>query len=184
MATATHPGAQTERRGGAGPVRACLAVRTPPAALLAEFVVQVTPVRASLCLALQLGEQLFEVVALTQRVELLVRCQVFDILVTLRDGLPQQIHGPVGVTGRRLAALGLCERLVRLGQGNTLRQPAGGVKGILYGVLVKPDQLLGRPGGGGVLAQPEPGLAQNLEIPMEKVSRPSGSRGFARRTAS
>src|SRR2546430_26671 len=28
------PGAQTERRGGAGPVGACLAVRTPPAAFL------------------------------------------------------------------------------------------------------------------------------------------------------
>ena len=27
-------GAQTERRGGAGPVGACLAVRTPPAALV------------------------------------------------------------------------------------------------------------------------------------------------------
>src|SRR5262245_51632190 len=30
----TVAGAQTERRGGAGPVGACLAVRTPPAALL------------------------------------------------------------------------------------------------------------------------------------------------------
>ena len=30
----TSPGAQTERRGGAGPAGACLAVRTPPAALL------------------------------------------------------------------------------------------------------------------------------------------------------
>src|SRR5947209_5147659 len=30
------PGAQTERRGGAGPVGACLAVRTPPAALLSS----------------------------------------------------------------------------------------------------------------------------------------------------
>src|SRR5437868_13850159 len=30
---ATCPGAQTERRGGAGPAGACLAVRTPPAAL-------------------------------------------------------------------------------------------------------------------------------------------------------
>jgi hypothetical protein len=28
------PGAQTERRGGAGPVRACLAVRTSPAAFV------------------------------------------------------------------------------------------------------------------------------------------------------
>jgi hypothetical protein len=30
------PGAQTERRGGAGPVGACLAVRTPPAASFDE----------------------------------------------------------------------------------------------------------------------------------------------------
>src|SRR5262245_11755564 len=31
------PGAQTERRGGAGPAGACLAVRTPPAAFLAAY---------------------------------------------------------------------------------------------------------------------------------------------------
>src|SRR5262245_5520432 len=30
-------GAQTERRGGAGPAGACLAVRTPPAALFCPF---------------------------------------------------------------------------------------------------------------------------------------------------
>src|SRR5438552_8563617 len=30
------PGAQTERRGGAGPAGACLAVRTPPAVLVID----------------------------------------------------------------------------------------------------------------------------------------------------
>jgi hypothetical protein len=32
MATATNPGAQTERRGGAGPVRGLLGDKTSPAA--------------------------------------------------------------------------------------------------------------------------------------------------------
>src|SRR5437870_8405619 len=33
-------GAQTERRGGAGPAGACLAVRTPPAALLSTSAIR------------------------------------------------------------------------------------------------------------------------------------------------
>jgi hypothetical protein len=36
MATATYPGAQTERRGGAGPVRGLLGGKTSPAAFFAS----------------------------------------------------------------------------------------------------------------------------------------------------
>jgi len=36
MATAAHPGAQTERRGGAGPVRGLLGGKTSPAAMFQE----------------------------------------------------------------------------------------------------------------------------------------------------
>jgi hypothetical protein len=45
------PGAQTERRGGAGPVRACLAVRTSPAAFVvpAERVVLPEKVHTGSC---------------------------------------------------------------------------------------------------------------------------------------
>ena len=67
MVTATFPGAQTERRGGAGPVGGLLGGKDPSGRFASES------------LPLQLHEQLVEVLPVPERIHSGVRLQALDV---------------------------------------------------------------------------------------------------------
>src|SRR5262249_61060264 len=88
---ASGPGAETERRGLAGPVRDLLGGETSPAAFCSSAR------KLLLLLSFELFEQLPEIVARSQRLEVCVLFQLGCILVTSRDGLSQQRPRPVRI---------------------------------------------------------------------------------------
>src|SRR5262249_3385197 len=97
------PGAQTGRRGGAGPAGGCVAVRPPPAAFLSEL------------LSVQLREQLPEVLPITERIKSRVGLETVEVGPVLEVAAPasllEQGHGPGGVALALLGVLDCCSGL-------------------------------------------------------------------------
>src|SRR5262245_55090206 len=91
----TNHGAQTERRGGAGPVGGLLGGKDPTGChvcclLVYALRVPVLALFSLLLFRLQLGHEPLKVLPITEGVEVLVLFHVGGVLVTFGDRLPQQ----------------------------------------------------------------------------------------------